>query len=188
MIKSTVLFISTAVLCSLNACNSNMDKRSNAGNLKSESLLHESEYLSSSDNNKILSAELFDIARKAMIKNTSIAKDAVLFLRYDYTACSSCTDSLLKVINQTSDKNKIVTIVNYETEQQYNAWSADSQIPNRFWVKRGLLKLNSETSNNSYFFVYHPSTKRISDVFIPIKMLPDRTVKYLNMIYTRLHY
>jgi len=141
-----------------------------------ESLLLKSELLSLEDSYKTLDM-------KKLLQDSALAKDPtkggpILYFRYDYTSCSECTDTVLNFIKRSAGLD-IKIITNFENELQAQAWIERTKFLDAQWIGKGALPLASETSGNSYFFIYHPLEQRVSHVFIPIKTLPLRTKRYI---------
>lgn len=143
-------------------------------------LLANAETLSNIDDFKFLEENLMRAAK------VDLEKRVIPVFRYDYTSCSECTDSVLRYIDNSRIRDKVIIITNFDTEEQFSAWKENVKLKNVYWVKKDKFKFGLEHSGNSYFFLYHAKEQRISNPFVPIKILPDRTVNYLGLIASKI--
>lgn len=170
-----------SVICILFSCKSKPVNNFISNNTDAtKQLLLDCELLSLTDDYQVLKHDFTN----QVFKKSTLTKvhNPILFFRYDYTACNSCTDIIIAAIKEAHIENRVNTLINFDEKRQYIAWKANTNMENTYWLKRGELNIKSEFSGNSFLFLFHPETNTISHVFTPIKNLPTRTSNYLKIV------
>ncbi|MDR0680580.1 MAG: hypothetical protein LBG15_01835, partial [Dysgonamonadaceae bacterium] len=110
-----------------------------------------------------------------------------LVCRFSELYCESCVNyAILKIKNRTDSlgKNNILFLGMYENNTSLKILKPQYNIQDMNVYNTGALSLPAEEMGFPYYFVLD-SALRVTDVFVPNKIVPELTDRYLKMIRER---
>ncbi|MDR2423800.1 MAG: hypothetical protein LBD59_03645 [Prevotellaceae bacterium] len=120
----------------------------------------------------------------SLLKN----KKFILIYRYSDISCNACVEVELKHLHSIyKDRDDAIILCSYHIERDYYVFKRLNQIKlPTYKIDHNVFDFDMKQNNDAYYFLLHPDMT-VTDIFVPEKMTPDASIKYLLDISNKLN-